>query len=97
MKRRARLALWIVLVPLLGLLACVGPRSFQGPVRGGAELSDRAPQSDMVARLRCFQSGIHGSVGASQELRAFDSGKGFRFLFAWRGFFPTGCYLEDHC
>ncbi len=94
MGRRGRLALWIVLVPVVGLLACVGPRSIQGPVRGGAALSDGATQGDVVARLRCFQSGIHGAIGASEELRAFDSEEGFRFLFAWRGFFPTGCNLE---
>jgi ankyrin repeat protein len=94
MKRLGLLALWIVVIPLVGLLACVGPRSLQGPVRGAVELSDGAPQSDMVARLRCFQSGIHGGVGASEALRVFDSEQGYRFLFAWRGFFPTGCNVE---
>jgi len=86
--------LWIALVPLLALLACMGPRSLQGPVRGGALLSDGAARDDVVARLRCFQSGIHGSIGASETLRVFDSRAGFRVLFAWRGFAPTGCNLE---
>jgi hypothetical protein len=57
-------------------------------------LSDGAAHADLVARLRCHQSGIHGSVGASQELRVFDSRKGFRIPFAWRGFLPAGCSLE---
>jgi ankyrin repeat protein len=94
MKRLGRLALWITLIPLVGLLACVGPRSLQGPVHGGVELSDGAPQRDVVARLRCFQSGIHGGIGASEAFRVFDSAQGFRFLLAWRGFFPTGCNVE---
>jgi hypothetical protein len=59
MRRLGRLALWTALIPIVGLLACVGPRSLQGPVRGGALLSDGAPRRDVVARLRCFQSGIH--------------------------------------
>jgi ankyrin repeat protein len=94
MRRLGRLALWTALIPIVGLLACVGPRSLQGPVRGGALLSDGAPRRDVVARLRCFQSGIHGGVGASEALRVFDSDQGYRFLFAWRGFFPTGCNVE---
>ena len=94
MARRFRYWLWIVLVPLLALLACVGPRSIQGPVRGGAVLSDGATRNDLAARLRCHQSGIHGSVGASQALRAFDSSDGFRFWAAWRGFIPVSCSLE---
>lgn len=94
MARRLRHGLWIALVPLLAVLACVGPRSIQGPVRGGAALSDGATRDDLAARLRCRQSGIHGSVGASETLRAFDSGDGFRFWAAWRGFVPAGCSLE---
>jgi len=94
MPRRRRRWLWIVWVPLLGLLACVGPRSLQGPVRGGAVLSDGAAKPDVVARLRCHQWGIHGTVGASQALRVFDSLDGFRFWAAWRGFMPASCSLE---
>jgi ankyrin repeat protein len=94
MARRFRYWPWIVLVPLLALFACVGPRSIQGPVRGGAVLSDGATRDDLAARLRCHQSGIHGAVGASEALRAFDSSDGFWFWAAWRGFIPVSCSLE---
>jgi ankyrin repeat protein len=94
MARRLRRWLWIVLVPLLALFACVGPRSIQGPVRGGAVLSDGATRNDLAARLRCHQSGIHGAVGASEASRVFDSSEGFRFWAAWRGFIPVSCSLE---
>jgi ankyrin repeat protein len=92
MGRRGRRTLLVCLTPLALALACVGPRSFQGPVRGRALTSDGVEQGDLVARLRCQGYGIHGAHGTDVETRVFR--ERFLFLFAWRGLAPAGCSVE---
>jgi hypothetical protein len=70
MARRLRHWPWIFRVPLLALFACVGPRSIQGPVRGGTVLSDGATRNDLAARLRCHQPGIQGASANGQTRAA---------------------------
>jgi ankyrin repeat protein len=94
MARRGRWALLVGFVPIVLVLACVGTRSIQGPVRGRAALYDGVERDDLVARLRCQGYGIHGAHRTDEELRVFDSRDGFRFLFAYRGLAPAGCGLE---
>jgi len=94
MERRTRLGLYVGLVPLCLLAACVGPRSVQGPVRGGVQLSDGAVHDDLVARLRCRGWGIHGTHRTDEEFRTFDSDGRFVVLFAYRGMAPAGCSVE---
>jgi ankyrin repeat protein len=87
--------LWIgVLLPLAAVAACVGPRSVQGPIRGGVALADAAERDDLVARLRCQGHGIHGAHTTDTESRVFGAGERFLFLWAWRGVSPAGCSVE---
>jgi ankyrin repeat protein len=88
------LALLAGFVPIALVLAFMGMRSIQGPVRGRAVPRDGVERNDLVARLRCQGYGIHGAHRTDEKFRVFESRKGFRFLFAYRGLAPAGCSLE---
>lgn len=94
MGRAGRRALLFCCVSVVLVLAGVGTRSIQGPVRGRAVLGDGVDRDDLVARLRCQGYGIHGAHRTDQEFRVFDSRDEFRFLLAYRGLAPAGCSLE---
>ena len=82
------------LIPLAAIAACVGPSRIQGPIHGGAAVSDGAARDDLVARLRCQGYLLHGAHQTDEKRRVFDAGAHFLFPWAWRGISPAGCWVE---
>ena len=86
--------IWFWLLAPLLLAAHVQAGSLQGPVRGRVELADGAVLDDVVVRLRCSGSFIHGGHQTDHELRVIESREPYLFLWTWRGISPIGCSLD---
>ncbi len=65
----------------------------QGPVKGTITLADGREADDIVVRLICFSSGIHGGHRADNVTRIVASDEEFVIPWAYRGLFPIRCLL----
>ncbi|MEE9606109.1 MAG: ankyrin repeat domain-containing protein [Myxococcota bacterium] len=79
---------------LIGAIPLLAAGHFLGPVSGRVELSDGAHPQDVVVRLRCSSYNFHGASASDTETRVVAAGQTFRFLWAWRGLSPVGCWLQ---
>ncbi len=65
----------------------------QGPVKGTVHLADGRQAHDIVVRLICFSSGIHGGHRADNVTRIVASDEEFVIPWAYRGLIPIRCIL----
>lgn len=65
----------------------------QGPVKGTVHLADGRQAQDIVVRLICFSSGIHGGHRADNVTRIVASDEEFVIPWAFRGVIPIRCLL----
>lgn len=86
---RLLLCAWVLCV----LPEIVWAGIIQGPVKGTVHLADGRQALDIVVRLICFSSGIHGGHRADNISIVVASDEEFVIPWAYRGLVPIRCLL----